>query len=571
MEEPQVPTSRPDTPEGQGPAERGAGTPPAQGPPRAAGPSPASGSPAGRGPVTALPRTAVAYPGPYGAGAWGDGPPVAVPRERGELERSITTFWAGNRLPAPPVLLGACVVVGVASAGLLVGHRAGLGAAVVGVLLWAAALPSLVRARRVGDLVLVLLSMALVAVAAVRDAGWVVAVCVAVAVWTASVALTSTRSASAVLLAPVGSVAGYVRALPWVVRASGALAGARRPQALLAVRSLAVTVGLLVVFGLLFASADPVFASYVPRWEADLLPAQVVVGLLVALAAAAAAHLVLAPPQGRSLTLPAASPARRGEWLLPVLGLDALVLAFVAVQVAAVVGGHRYVQETAGLAYAEYARTGFAQLVAATVLTLAVVAVAARRAPRETDRDRLLTRVALAVLCVATLGVVASALRRMDLYVEAYGLTRLRLFVIGFEVVLGVALLLVLVAGVRWRGVWLPRAMVHVVAVAALALAVVNPDALIVRHNLAADLAVDLDTGYLAGLSADAVPAMDEASEPLRSCLLSQAVGGALVQDSPVGGRLGTEDGFAGWNLGRERAVRVLEEGSPIRRACALV
>src|SRR5665647_3177366 len=176
-------------------------------------------------------------------------------------------------------------------------------------------------------------------------------------------------------------------------------------------------------------------------------------------------------------------PARRGEWLLPVLALDAMVLAFVLVQVGGLVDGHAHILETVGLTYAQYAREGFAQLVVATALTLAVVAVAARRAPRESERDRMISRAALGVLCVGTLGVVASALRRMDLYVEAFGMTRLRLFVVVVEVTLAAVLLLVMVAGVRWRGGWLPRAVVQVVGVAVLGLALANPDALIVRHN----------------------------------------------------------------------------------------
>src|SRR5665811_2172612 len=114
---------------------------------------------------------------------------------------------------------------------------------------------------------------------------------------------------------------------------------------------------------------------------------------------------------------------------------DAMVLAFVLVQVGGLVDGHEHILETVGLTYAQYAREGFAQLVVATALTLAVVAVAARRAPRESERDRRISRAALGVLCVGTLGVVASALRRMDLYVEAFGMTRLRLFVVVVEVV----------------------------------------------------------------------------------------------------------------------------------------
>ena len=74
-------------------------------------------------------------------------------------------------------------------------------------------------------------------------------------------------------------------------------------------------------------------------------------------------------------------------------------LAFVVAQAAALFGGHEYVQRTTGLTYADYVHQGFGQLTAATVLTLATVALAVRKAPRSTARERLVLRVALGALC----------------------------------------------------------------------------------------------------------------------------------------------------------------------------
>lgn len=481
----------------------------------------------------------------------GAGPLTALPRPPGPLALAVADFWRERGRVAPVATLVTCGVVGIAGAVLLVGHRLGLGAALVGLAVWAAAVPALVRRRAVGDLVTASVAVALVGMVAVRDAGWVVALCLATAVGVTAVAATSARSAPAVLLSGASWVAGAFRALPWVGRGVGNLAGTRRGQVLGALRSVAVTVVLLTVFGLLFASADKVFASYLPHLDADLLPGQVVVGLLVAVVVATLAHLALAPPGWSDLRPAPGRPARRGEWLLPVLALDAMVLAFVLVQVGGLVDGHAHILETVGLTYAQYARQGFAQLMVATALTLAVVAVAARRAPRESERDRVISRAALGVLCVGTLGVVASALRRMDLYVEAFGMTRLRLFVVVVEVALAAVLLLVMVAGVRWRGGWLPRAVVQVVGVAVLGLALANPDALIVRHNTTADLDIVLDVSYLQGLSADAVPAIERLAEPLRSCVLE-----AIVVDPP--------ERLADWNLSRYQADRALTAGDPI-------
>ena len=64
----------------------------------------------------------------------------------------------------------------------------------------------------------------------------------------------------------------------------------------------------------------------------------------------------------------------------------------------------------------------------------------------------------MGALCVLTLVVVASALHRMDLYQQAYGFTVLRVLVDGFELWLGLVVVMLLVAGIRLSGWWLPRA-----------------------------------------------------------------------------------------------------------------
>ena len=90
----------------------------------------------------------------------------------------------------------------------------------------------------------------------------------------------------------------------------------------------------------------------------------------------------------------------------------------------------------------------------------------------------------LGALCLLTLVVVASALYRMHVYEEAYGFTRLRLLVSVFEGWLGLVVVLVLGAGLRLRGPWVPRAVLLTGAASLLALAALNPDAYIARHNV---------------------------------------------------------------------------------------
>lgn len=129
--------------------------------------------------------------------------------------------------------------------------------------------------------------------------------------------------------------------------------------------------------------------------------------------------------------------------------------------------------------------------------------------------------------------VVASALRRMELYVDAYGLTRLRISVAAVELWLGVVLILIMAAGVFGARL-LPRAVAASAAVGVLVFGLVSPDGLIAEQNVQRyrnNHAIDID--YLRGLSADAVPALDTLPEPLRSCALGEIQRTLRVSDAP--------------------------------------
>ncbi len=149
----------------------------------------------------------------------------------------------------------------------------------------------------------------------------------------------------------------------------------------------------------------------------------------------------------------------------------------------------------------------------------------------------------LGLLCLLTLVVVASALYRMHLYEQAYGFTRLRLLVTFFEAWLGLLVLLVLVAGIRLRGRWVPRAAVLTGAATLLALAAMNPDAYVARHNAERPAGVvEMDEGYLVGLSADALPVVADLRPDL-ACRSSLRP---------------ADDDWLAWNLGRHAARSAL-------------
>jgi len=283
--------------------------------------------------------------------------------------------------------------------------------------------------------------------------------------------------------------------------------------------ALLVSVPVLAVLVALLASADAVFASLLSP-DADVGPLGGHVGLTLVLA-----PLVVGLAGAATGVLD--DRRRTGGFgvfeVAIMLGLAALVLGLFAVsQLVALTGaGERLVTE-AGLTPAEYARSGFFQLCWATGVLLGfLVVVRALAAPEALDH-RAVRFLGAAVPALA-LGLVAVSLRRMALYDEAFGLTMLRLWVVGVAIWMGCVLVMTAARNaVRQSG---GRWLVAGAGIAALVLVVgadvLNAEAFVARHNIARGRdGAQLDGGYLVQLSDDAVPtiANDAALARLLPC-----------------------------------------------------
>lgn len=396
-------------------------------------------------------------------------------------------------------------------------------------------------------------AVAMLALPAVSDAAWVVAPALLVAAVATVVALGGGGSWPGLVLPPFRCVPLGFRALAAVGRALSQLApvGARARQALLAA---VLTVGLLGVFGALFASADRLFGTFVERFLLPDLSVDLAVARFVVFATVAVGILTLVrlhPRPADDEPRPATRSLQGVAWQVPLTGLLALFAGFVAIQFGVLFGGHERVLRTAGLTYAEYARGGFAQLVVVALLTLVVIAVASRYAVPRSGREDRLRRWLLAGLCLLTLVVLASAFHRLSLYQEAFGFTRLRFGAQAIIWWLAVVFAVVLIAGAVRRSGLLPRAIVLVTAVAVVAVGYLQPDAFIARWNVERYAAEEtIDVHYLAGLSADAVPVLMELPAEVRACVLDAS-----------GHRMGEggDPGWAAWNGSRARAADLLD------------
>jgi hypothetical protein len=430
--------------------------------------------------------------------------------------RSVIT-WDLPKEPAPPRSLLVIGIAGVLGAIALPTQSAGVGFLIVAVALagctWAMMGRVTAESAAWGAL-----AIALIAVTVLRDSYWLFMLCLVGACAAASLAVAGGRSITGLALGALAVPLAVGLALPWVSRGLMSLRRTGNRKSIRIGQSVAVSALLLAVFVPLLAGADAAFAgvlrSITPTVDGNAIFRWVFVFLLVGFGAAGAGVVAMSPPEA-DMVERKRKQLSRVEWAMPVGILVALFTAFALVQIAALFGGAEYVQRTTNLTFATYARSGFWQLLAVTLLTLGVVTAAARWAPRETARDRLWLRGLLGALCVLMLVVVASALTRMWAYQQAYGFTVERLLVEACELWLGVVYLLVIAAGVRLGSGWLPRAVVGSGLVGLLVFAWLNPERMIAAHNVdrfEATQKIDMD--YLSTLSADAIPELVRLKNP---------------------------------------------------------
>jgi len=322
-----------------------------------------------------------------------------------------------------------------------------------------------------------------------------------------------------------------------------------------------LTVPVALVFGGLLMSADPGFERLVRAvfdWDFETIVSHVLLAAFLTWLGLGYLRTIV---HGGSLAVTVPEPRSKPALGLMELGiplgvLTVLFVAFLALQAEYLFGGEELIRRTTGITYAEHARRGFFELVGVSVLLLPLLLAAEwvldKRDPKVVAGFR-----ALAGTLVVLIGLImASAVHRMSLYLEAYGLSQDRIY--------ASAILLWAAVAIGWFAATVLRgradrfafgAMVSGFAVLAL-LNVVNPDRLVVRVNVArAEAGLELDADYLANLSADAVPSLAGAVTALPAesrCYLRQRLVQTRNWDQATGWRV--------WNVARWRARRAAND-----------
>ncbi len=332
-------------------------------------------------------------------------------------------------------------------------------------------------------------------------------------------------------------------------------------------RGLAIAVPVVLLLGLLLASADVVFSSFFSGIGTGNLGS--LFGHLILMVIGAYAMMVLlrlAHTQGADE--PAVSGPSLGhiETMVVLGSINLLFGAFAVAQIMTVLGGAEDALSRAGLDPKQFARQGFFQLLWVASLTLGLLMILHALGSGRT-KGQAVNR-ALGLITVAlTLLIVVVAFTRIAFYIGDGGQTPLRLYSAIFCIWVGVAFVAMALRlwGVKSTTAWLLPALMVSGLVMLGGINLANPERIIALDNIERDheaLYWHVEAGQFSG---DGQTILAEEMDRLSADLADRVTEELCLQ------YLGSDDGFgapgyeyqSGWlnfNLGQWRAEQSVPE-----------
>lgn len=296
------------------------------------------------------------------------------------------------------------------------------------------------------------------------------------------------------------------------------------------VKGIILTLPILVLFLILFSSADLVFAKYLTNIVNIHINVETVFRVFWVFAIAfvfiGAYTFSLRRQHDHTQDQPW-EPARvlgKMESSILLGSVNVLFLLFVLIQLTYLFGGEANITGQ-GFTYAEYARKGFFELVVVAAVSFLLLLATEKYVVKKESRHLGVFKFLSGALALQVFIIIVSAFKRLVLYEQAYGFTTLRLFSHAFTIWLGIIFLLLLYKifvnnseqKFMLYGFISGLAMFAVINLA-------NPDAFIARQNMERYKTTGkLDVYYLATLSEDAVSeqitALDTSEEEFKAVL----------------------------------------------------
>lgn len=344
-------------------------------------------------------------------------------------------------------------------------------------------------------------------------------------------------------------------------------------------RGLLLTLPIIILFGLLLGSADVVFGDFLEgsiSWLNFTHPEVVinhamVVGLFAWVCMVGYKLLLMGPivnnAEGQIVKPIVAEFRREFGFRLGMIetgmilgSVDVLFGLFVIVQARYLFGGEENITAQ-GYTYSEYARRGFFEILAVSIMTMGLIIVLDYFTSRKQEQENLFRGLAITMI-VLTMVLLVAAFLRLGLYEGEFGFTRLRVMTQVFIVWLGVlfAVLVGCLVSKRNEIFWIGCVFVAIGFVGTLNL--MNMDGFIASQNV--DRFEDtgkLDVDYLLLLSDDAIPSIvpllagNNADEEWYETLVSGLGHQLYVLDQDR-----DERGWLGYHFNKARAWKALDE-----------
>ena len=266
---------------------------------------------------------------------------------------------------------------------------------------------------------------------------------------------------------------------------------------------------ILIVLGLLLASADAVFESIFSTFFEEVIKWQNILGILCMLAFgffSSYCGMRYAQTNGPMIRVKEIKKSEPVTAITITSMVAALYLVFSAVQMLFLFMRRFTLPD--GMTYAEYARQGFFQLLFVSIVNLIVVLML----KKHIERSRGLNAVLL-VICGCTYIMIASSAIRMIMYIKAYSLTFDRISVLFALFLLAVLFAGVIILVLNDRFSFRPFC-IAAVSLVYIPFAFLNADKTIASYNLrlydSNQLVNDYgrDYYYISSLSSDAAPAI---------------------------------------------------------------
>lgn len=262
-------------------------------------------------------------------------------------------------------------------------------------------------------------------------------------------------------------------------------------------------------------------------------------------------------------------------------GMDSTVLAFFLIGVSLVYVAYLFSQLAyffngfmgflpTGFTYAQYARRGFFELSVVSVINSMIVILGTAFARKQEGRLPLRVKLPCLFLCLFSLVLVATEVTKLKLYMDAYGLTRLRVLTTLFMVFLAVVFLALMIRLCVRRFPYMKAAVIAGVALL-IAVNLISVDRLVAEYNVQAyqsGVLQSVDVKTITRLGDAAVPSLLKLAEDQNPQVAKDAQTNLYdrwkrLHHNYAAGELKSYD-YRGFNLTSYRARQLLLENEKL-------